>query len=51
VWRDVLNRLTMDLLHGKLGEGTADAVTRFSHIIAGHFPRAAEVQTRSSVAR
>jgi uncharacterized membrane protein len=39
VWRDVANRLTIDLLHGKIGQGVADAVTRFSHILAGHFPR------------
>ena len=38
VWRDVVNRLVLDLLHGKLGDGMADAVGRFSHIVAGHFP-------------
>ncbi len=49
VWRDVLNRLMLDLLHGKLGEGMADAVGRFSHIVAGHFPGTGivEVQPRS----
>jgi uncharacterized membrane protein len=39
VWRDVENRLTLDVLHGKLGEGMADAINRFSYIVAGHFPR------------
>jgi uncharacterized membrane protein len=48
VWRDVVNRLMLDLLHGKLGEGMADAVGRFSHIVAGHFPGTVEVQTRSA---
>ncbi|HXU74061.1 MAG TPA: hypothetical protein VN947_32300 [Polyangia bacterium] len=38
VWRDVTNRLVLDLLHGKLGDGMSDAVGRFSHIVAGHFP-------------
>jgi len=45
VWRDVTNRLILDLLHGRLGDGTADAVARFSHIVAGHFPA---IQTRSA---
>ena len=40
VWRDVVNRLMLDLLHGKLGDGMADALGRFSHIVAGHFPSA-----------
>jgi uncharacterized membrane protein len=40
VWSDVINRLTIDLLHGRLGQGVADAVTRLSHILAGHFPAA-----------
>jgi uncharacterized membrane protein len=49
VWRDVVNRLILDLLHGKLGDGVADAVGRFSHIIAGHFPAGAgDVQPRSA---
>lgn len=47
VWRDVGNRLTLDLLHGKAGDGLADAIGRFSHIVAGHFPGVAGVQTRS----
>jgi uncharacterized membrane protein len=51
VWRDVVNRLMMDLLHGKLGEGMADAIGRFSHIVAGHFPGAEEIQPPRSVAR
>jgi uncharacterized membrane protein len=33
-----MNRLTIDLLHGKLGQGVADGITRLSHILAGHFP-------------
>ncbi|HEY2743710.1 MAG TPA: TPM domain-containing protein [Polyangia bacterium] len=47
VWRDVLNRLMLDLLHGKLGDGMADAVGRFSHIVGGHFPGVVEIQPRS----
>ena len=47
VWRDVANRLMLDLLHGKLGAGTADAVGRFSHIVAGHFPATVDVPSRS----
>jgi hypothetical protein len=39
VWSDVTNRLTIDLLHGKIGQGVSDAITRFSHILAGHYPR------------
>ncbi len=46
VWRDVANRLTLDLLHGKLGDGMSDAVNRFSHIVGGHFPASVDVQTR-----
>ena len=47
-WRDVVNHLVLDLLHGKLGDGMADAVGRFSHIVAGHFPAVAlEVMPRS----
>jgi uncharacterized membrane protein len=38
VWVDVINRLTIDLLHGKVGQGVADAITRLSYILAGHFP-------------
>ncbi|MDB4966179.1 MAG: rane protein [Myxococcales bacterium] len=38
VWSDVMNRLTIDLLHGKVGQGLADTITRLSHILAGHFP-------------
>jgi uncharacterized membrane protein len=38
VWRDVENRLTLDILAGKLAIGAADAVQRFSYIAAGHFP-------------
>jgi uncharacterized membrane protein len=38
VWRDVENRLTLDILGGRVGEGLADAINRFSHIVAGHFP-------------
>ena len=50
LWRDVVNRLVLDLLHGKLGDGVADAVGRFSHIVAGHFPAgSANVPTRSAV--
>jgi uncharacterized membrane protein len=41
VWRDVETRLTLDVLHGRLGEGMAAAINRFSHIVAGHFPSAA----------
>jgi uncharacterized membrane protein len=40
VWRDVETRLTLDVLHGRLGEGMASAINRFSHIVAGHFPSA-----------
>jgi uncharacterized membrane protein len=40
VWRDVEHRLTLDVLHGKLAEGLADAINRFSHIVGGHFPAA-----------
>ena len=40
VWRDVETRLTLDVLHGRLGEGMAAAINRFSYIVAGHFPRA-----------
>jgi uncharacterized membrane protein len=47
VWRDVTNRLMLDLLHGRVGEGMADAVGRFSHIAGGHFPASVDVQTRS----
>jgi uncharacterized membrane protein len=38
VWVDVINRLTIDLLHAKVGQGVADAITRLSYILAGHFP-------------
>jgi len=38
VWRDVENKLTLDVLHGRLAEGTADAIHRLSFIAAGHFP-------------
>ena len=38
VWRDVENRLTLDILAGKLADGIADAIQRFSYIAAGHFP-------------
>jgi uncharacterized membrane protein len=38
VWSDVINRLTIDLIHGKVGQGVADAITRLSYILAGHFP-------------
>jgi uncharacterized membrane protein len=38
VWQDVVNHLTIDLRHGKMGQGIADALNRFSHILAGHFP-------------
>jgi uncharacterized membrane protein len=40
-WRDVETRLTLDVLHGRLGEAMANAINRFSHIVAGHFPNAA----------
>lgn len=51
VWRDVLNRLILDLLHGKLGDGVSDAVGRFSHIAAGHFPGDVVEVVPRSVAR
>ncbi|MCU1278323.1 MAG: hypothetical protein JWM53_1869 [bacterium] len=47
VWRDVANRLMLDLLHGKIGDGMSDAVGRFSHIVGGHFPASVDIQTRS----
>ncbi len=47
VWRDVANRLMLDLLHGKLGDGMADAISRFSHIVGGHFPATVDLPTRS----
>jgi uncharacterized membrane protein len=47
VWRDVANRLMLDLLHGKFGDGMADAIGRFSHIIGGHFPAIMDIPTRS----
>jgi uncharacterized membrane protein len=47
VWRDVANRLMLDLLHGKLGDGMVDAVGRFSHIVAGHFPASVDVPART----
>ena len=48
VWRDVANRLTLDLLHGKFGDGLADAVGRFSHIVGGHFPARVDIQKRAA---
>ena len=48
VWRDVANRLMLDLLHGRFGDGMADAVGRFSHIVGGHFPASVDIQTRSA---
>jgi uncharacterized membrane protein len=47
VWRDVANRLMLDLLHGKFGDGMADAVGRFSHIAGGHFPASVDIPARS----
>jgi uncharacterized membrane protein len=38
VWRDVENRLTLDILAGKLSDGIVNAIQRFSYIAAGHFP-------------
>jgi len=40
VWRDVEQRLTLDVLHGRVADGTADAIHRFSYIVGGHFPSA-----------
>ncbi|HXU71987.1 MAG TPA: hypothetical protein VN947_21795 [Polyangia bacterium] len=37
-WRDVEHRLTLDVLHGKLGEALATAIHRFSLIAARHLP-------------
>jgi uncharacterized membrane protein len=48
LWRDVADRLTLDLLHGKFGDGLADAVGRFSHIVGGHFPASVDIQKRAA---
>lgn len=42
VWQDVMNHLTIDLRLGKIGQGMADAITRLSYILAGHYPRHVE---------
>jgi uncharacterized membrane protein len=40
-WQEIVHRLTLDLRHGRVGNGVADALTSLSKIIAPHFPRGA----------
>jgi len=41
-WRDIADRLMLDLRHGKIGHGVAHALTSLSQLMAPHFPRTSD---------
>ncbi len=41
-WHDIVHRLMVDLRHGQIGQGVADAIMRLSLHLAARFPRGAD---------